>query len=628
MYCKPTIKFEGKNILLSSQLVDDLNRASNPQLVIVSGNGRTGKSTLANILVNPVLHPDRETFKTDEGNVPVTMDIQYVSMKLSDLLRIHKININPCPNSEIFILDCEGIDSLGDSTLMIRKAICSLFQISTVNLFVTKTLDRSNIYDLKSFFTLPQLIPGSHQQLYKSYAVVITNSGVPGRPSEEEFEQKRKENDAKQTDLFISHVNDKNIRISKENAALFAQPKWDRPNHYFESINDLIRFIAKSASKRIAIPGKNLVQIFNKCSPFISQINDLDNQDIRLEHVIDNLISSYFQQAMNSCEYLINNAVKDINNKSASELIDLSKKNYTYPFENNILASFAQNANGSFNNITNLFPEKYNRYRNDLQRKIKSSLNNAFSNRCQSILIPYVSKKVIDDKTYDIRHYFGNQTSYSLRSINDNNLADSYSSDAADSFYNQLHAVNASLTSGSEYVRHSNEIKSTIKNKVHSYYRDRCNECPPYPKSVYEARKAGQNGSIVTLYPPKAGRKSADFKVIGNDEVTIDGMKILFTNLITKDSLTNELERKSRYISAKVDIYNLTIIPEITRLTYREEGYRRKPKWLHHLHHRYYIDIIKITLPNPFYFLDGTQTYEIGSHGHNVDVPPISFKII
>ena len=189
---------------------------------------------------------------------------------------------------------------------------------------------------------------------------------------------------------FYSQIKSHNLKFDKDHLAFFAQPKWDRPNHYFESINDLIRFIAKSASKRIAIPGKNLVQIFNKCSPFISQINDLDNQDIRLEHVIDNLISSYFQQAMNSCEYLINNAVKDINNKSASELIDLSKKNYT--FENNILASFAQNANGSFNNITNLFPEKYNRYRNDLQRKIKSSLNNAFSNRCQSILIPYVSK--------------------------------------------------------------------------------------------------------------------------------------------------------------------------------------------------------------------------------------------
>lgn len=75
-----------------------------------------------------------------------------------------------------------------------------------------------------------------------------------------------------------------------------------------------------------------------------------------------------------------------------------------------------------------------------------------------------------------------------------------------------------------------------------------------------------------------------------------------------------------------VNVKNMLIKPEIEILNYKEEYYRRHPKWLHHLHPKYFFEI-KTTLPEPFHFLDGSNTYEISSCGKNMTVDPIPFKI-
>ncbi|KAK8899190.1 hypothetical protein M9Y10_001492 [Tritrichomonas musculus] len=104
-------------------------------------------------------------------------------------------------------------------------------------------------------------------------------------------------------------------------------------------------------------------------------------------------------------------------------------------------------------------------------------------------------------------------------------------------------------------------------------------------------------------------------------------MSCVFIKLETKDSLTNIKDQKTYSINATVNVNNLTINPGIENLQYKEEAYRRSPEWLHHLHHKYFIEIIKISLPEPFCFLDGASTYEIGSHGQSVAVKPVSFTI-
>lgn len=219
------IEFLDNTFHLSPKLKEDLRSSIRPNILLLVGSARSGKSSLGNVIIHRSFNPEIETFKTDEGNIRVTKEIQYCKLMLSDLLRINGIDMNLSFDSEIFIFDCEGIDSLDKVTELLRKAIMSLLQISTVNIFVSKNIDRSNIFSMKSFFLLPQLIPGTQQKLNKNWAIVLTGIGVPGKPSKENYEEKRKENDKNELNKFLGHLSDQNINFTKENTAFFAQPK-------------------------------------------------------------------------------------------------------------------------------------------------------------------------------------------------------------------------------------------------------------------------------------------------------------------------------------------------------------------------------------------------------------------
>ena len=627
MFSRTAVNFNGSKFSLTQDIKDLLKNSSNPNFILIIGPARSGKSTLSNMLLNPEIKPEKEVFKTDEGNVPVTFEIQYTTVKLSEIIRAHQLP-DPGFDSDLFLMDCEGLDSLGDVTLGLRKAICTFLQISSVNLFVTKTIDRTNIFSLKAFFMLPQLIPGSQRKLDKSIGIVLTGIGVPGKPSEEEFEQKRREHDKKQLDLFLPRLEEQNIKYDKSKMAFFAQPKWDRPNHYFESIKDLIRFVVKSLQNRVRIPGENLIDIFEKCVPIIQKINELDNPDIRLEIIVEQLIKSYFQQAFDYALNMISQIAQEtITNKSAEELIKLSKTNYIEPIENTVLETFDQKSNEVFENITDLFPEKYNNYREELKEKVHQIMSESFSEQCKQTIIPYITNKIITDYQNEIQNFFANQTSESLRTFDVEEMLNKYQTEANDSFYNQLKSISENLTSGDDYVKYLSKIQKEISDMIKQGYKNACHSKPPYPRNLEEARRAGQEGNVVTIYPENAHGKCAAFLVTENNDLTIEGMSCVLIKLESKDSLDNIKDKKSYSINATVNVNNLTIKPEIEILQYKEVGYRRKPEVFHHLHHKYFIEIIKISLPEPFCFLDETSTYEIGSHGKPVAVKPISFTI-
>lgn len=63
-----------------------MQKSQYPILVALVGPARSGKSTLANIMLNPIIPKgnndiSNDIFKTDEGNVPVTLKVQYCKTK-------------------------------------------------------------------------------------------------------------------------------------------------------------------------------------------------------------------------------------------------------------------------------------------------------------------------------------------------------------------------------------------------------------------------------------------------------------------------------------------------------------------------------------------------------------------
>lgn len=114
------------------------------------------------------------------------------------------------------------------------------------------------------------------------------------------------------------------------------------------------------------IYGEKLLEILENCIPIIQSLNELDNPDIILDIIVEKNIKKYFQHPFDFALNLIPQMAKEtIVNKSVEELINLSKTNYIEPIENTVLEIFYQKANEEFENITDLFPDKYNNYKKE-----------------------------------------------------------------------------------------------------------------------------------------------------------------------------------------------------------------------------------------------------------------------
>lgn len=471
---------------------------------------------------------------------------------------------------------------------------------------------------------MPQLIPGTQLKLNKVCAIVLTDIGFPGNPTEENYETKRKENDAMELVKFLSHLSDRHINFTKENTAFFAQLKRKNENHYFESIKDLIRFIISGISKRMPIPGQNLVEIFDKIVPIISNINELDDPDVRLEVIVQHLIHSYFQTAYERSIQQIPQLIQvKITNQTAQQLINLAGQNYYKSIQETIILSFEQKANMIFENITKLFPEKYQQFIETIKTIVQQQSANEYENKCKSIVIPFIYNQVIQSMSTKIKTFFNQQDSAALRKINQQQLINQYQKDGNNSYYQQINAILPTLASKQEFISKINQLQTHISNEVISNKNRRFLECPPFPKNLEEARKSGQNGNQVTLWPNGSNGKCAEFNVI-NNKLTIPGLTAQWFDRETKDGADWVMFENTYQLDVEIDINSMVIKPNKTSLSYWERSYKNSP--FGSRHHRYHSQRITITLQSPFCFAGVANAYSVSSPGQTT-VSPIPFFI-
>ena len=98
-------------------------------------------------------------------------------------------------------------------------------------------------------------------------------------------------------------------------------------------------------------------------------------------------LQRYFQQSFDYCDNLISDSIENhINNKNANELVELSRMDFIKPIEDNICEIFINKLNHIFDNVSNIIPQRLERYSFILRSKIHSSLDEAFKNRYKQII--------------------------------------------------------------------------------------------------------------------------------------------------------------------------------------------------------------------------------------------------
>jgi hypothetical protein len=155
------LSFQHKDFCLSLEFKDLLERSRNAFIILFVGNSRAGKSQRLNQLLSKKLK-NEFPFKPASGSSPITENFQVCGpLSFNQLAQIHQIDL-PCrSNPDIFLIDCEGLNSLEKKSMLFRKGIFALTQLSSINIMVMKEqVNHERFEKIRSFFVVTKSIKG------------------------------------------------------------------------------------------------------------------------------------------------------------------------------------------------------------------------------------------------------------------------------------------------------------------------------------------------------------------------------------------------------------------------------------------------------------------------------------
>jgi hypothetical protein len=221
---------------------DDFRRifsaANNPFIIMFIGNGRVGKSTRLNQILTKEIDGE-EPFKSLGGTAAVTTKFQfYGPLKSAQLGQIHGLDLSVKSDPDVFLIDCEGLHSLGETTPELKKATFALAQMSSLTVLVMKEmLNHQNLDSVRSLFALTRAFSRDIPGFLSATAFIQRDVGVPcSKPASfEEKNELRMKNDSSQKSTFLALLNSGNPMFSEQLFATFSQPSFIDPVPAFRS---------------------------------------------------------------------------------------------------------------------------------------------------------------------------------------------------------------------------------------------------------------------------------------------------------------------------------------------------------------------------------------------------------
>lgn len=534
---RKAVEIDNDMIKMTQEFTNELIRSKDPLLILLIGEGRTGKSTRGNQLVKGVLVA-KEPFKTQDGHSPVTIGVDFVGpIKYRDLLPNHQVLTNVNRDSDVFILDCEGAYNLDDKDKenMIRKLRIAFMQICTISAFVTKQLNLLNIYDIKYCIGVSKLLPIGKSRSSTNVCIIIRDDlNNNDNLSIEEFNEKRKREDREiQEMLKGKFLRDNHYQLTDDDFRVITQPDIRFENEYWESMRDFVKFFENAVNNRAIIPGSVLIEMFNKVISYINQFDELDNLEIPLQEIFSSILDEIFTRSMKSAESVIGRLSQEIESIGVYDLKTFDRSSFEEAKFNKAVEEFEKESENIYPDICLFFEERKNRYVDEIRNKIHDIVEKTLHSRCLRQFIPLIYGEALKKYKMEIQEMMSTKGSIDLRVFDIDQFSYPYYEKAAKEFKKTISRLCESAISSKEFKSKSKELVNELRERMKSIYNQRVEDCPPFPHTVAEARKSGQRGSEVELwgYDNKTSHK---WKVDKNDRILVDGFTATKTTEIFK----------------------------------------------------------------------------------------------
>jgi hypothetical protein len=367
------------------------------------GNGRVGKSTRSNQLLLHEIRPN-DPFQAENGAQPVTMKFQYAGpFKFGQLAQLHNVDLKVESDPDIFLIDCEGLHSLGKTTPVLKQATFALSQMVSMTILVMKEqVNHDNIDSVRSLFVLSHAFSRDLPGFAVGTTIMMREVGVRyPRGKKLTLNEKntlRQKADIDERTKILGTLNRHNVAFSEDNFLVLAQPEFDEPDLYWKSIEDLILFMGSIAGKRGTISGESLLDLFNEAQPSIMQITDFAKPSIPFDIIIQNITSRYLKEASST-------AIEDGKTEIQAGISQLKsaklRTGLDVQFVGNLIVRclrvFEEKAEQLFPHLLEYSPEQSENHRILIKNTIEQFSNQLFVQQCITVLVPELAIEIFEE---------------------------------------------------------------------------------------------------------------------------------------------------------------------------------------------------------------------------------------
>ena len=327
---------DGK-IRLTKEASKRISSSNNPCLVLEFGLPRNGKSTIASHLSSgPEPDLSRTIFKTAASTKSCTHLIHGVGpIKCKEFASLFGINLsnisNNNKNRDIFIIDSEGLNSIDGETIWLKQAIISTLPLSTVSLYVSIAINKSELDSFMKYLRLVRVIGGV--EIHHGLAYVHNKATYDGSNV---MEQLMAEN-VKNTTYLIKEFQKSSITIDDSHFKCFSVVSFDKhKSEYSKSIAEISKFIINIClNEGTVLSGPMIVNMLEEMADKTTQISDFTDInksfEIIFNQVLENAMKKSIDEQIPQIEFDI---TKNLTNMSIQELKILDINNYMKKMEN------------------------------------------------------------------------------------------------------------------------------------------------------------------------------------------------------------------------------------------------------------------------------------------------------